>query len=257
MTGQALHMLQLPLDGRRIAAFALAHGLGNDISDGDGGYVAHALLAALFGPNAPKPFVLQPRPHMPGAVDLLAYSPVPLATLRGQADLTAHPLAHAAVDWSGAADKPMPAHLPEGIILGFQVRICPTVRLARGASEKEPGAELDAFLAALDQWKAKGGMETPEPVRETVYQHWLSSRLLGVELLDLRLEGLRQVSLSRRTAALSMDDRRPLKSFRKPDALYAGRFRVINSQYLRESLARGIGRHRAFGFGMLLLRPSG
>lgn len=254
MTGQPLYMLQLPLEGRRVAAFALAHGLGDDIADGDGGYVAHALLAALFGPQAPKPFVLQPRPHQPGAVDLLAYSTVPLASLQATAALTAQPLAHAAVDWAGVAEKTMPASLPEGLVLGFQVRVCPTVRLARGTQEKKPGAELDAFLAALDQWNATGSPATAEPVRETVYQQWLASRLCGVELLNLQLEGLRHISLSRRAAA-SESESRPLKSFRKPDALYAGQFRVTDGAQLLNSLTRGIGRHRAFGFGMLLLRP--
>ncbi|MDG5497356.1 type I-E CRISPR-associated protein Cas6/Cse3/CasE [Niveispirillum sp. BGYR6] len=254
MTGQPLYMLQLPLDGRRVAAFALAHGLGDDIADGDGGYVAHALLAALFGPQAPKPFVLQPRPHQPGAVDLLAYSTVPLASLQAAAALTAQPLAHAAVDWAGAAEKTMPASLPEGLVLGFQVRVCPTVRLARGAREKDPGAELDAFLAALDQWTTKGSVPAEEPERDRVYQHWLTSRLTGAELLDLRLEGLRHVSLSRRAAAPAGGSR-PLKRFSKPDALYVGRLRVTDGGLLLNNLAHGIGRHRAFGFGMLLLRP--
>lgn len=255
MTGQPLYMLQLPLDGRRVAAFALAHGLGDDIADGDGGYVAHALLAALFGPQAPKPYVLQPRPHQPGSVDLLAYSLVPLSSLQATAALTARPLAHAAVDWAGAAEKTMPANLPEGLVLGFQVRVCPTVRLARGTQEKNPGAELDAFLASLDQWKAAGSPAPAEPVRETVYQQWLTSRLSGVELLDLRLESLRHISLSRRAAA-PLGECRPLRHFRKPDALYAGRIRVMDGELLRNSLIRGIGRHRAFGFGMLLLRLS-
>lgn len=249
MMDQPLHMLQLPLDGRRVTAFALAHGLGGDISDGDGGYVAHALLAALFGPQAPKPFVLQPRPHQPGAVDLLAYSPVSLAVLKAAADLTAPPLACAAVDWAGAAEKTLPVHLPAGLMLGFQVRVCPTVRLARGAQEKSPGAELDAFLAALDQMKG----EAPAPVREAVYRDWLVARLPGVVVQDLRLDSFRHISLTRRMARDG--DARPLKSFRKPDALFSGRIQIADGSQLRAGLARGIGRHRAFGFGMLLLKP--
>lgn len=249
MTGQPLYMLQLPLDGRRVAAFALAHGLGDDIADGDGGYVAHALLAALFGPQAPKPFVLQPRPHQPGAVDLLAYSPISLAALRAHADLTAQPLAHASVDWIGAVEKAMPTTLPTGLVLGFQVRICPTVRLARGTQEKRPGAELDAFLAALDQSKADGA----EPTREAIYRQWLIKRLPGLAVQEARLETFRQVSLMRRTAGDGQT--RPLKSVRKPDALIVGHFRVADSDQLLGHLAHGLGRHRAFGFGMLLLRP--
>lgn len=250
MTERSLFMLQLPLDGRRVTAFALAHGLDGDIRDGDGGYAAHALLAALFGPQAPKPFVLQPRPRMPGAVDLLAYSPVPLAVLKAQADLTAPPLAHAAVDWSGAADKAMPTALPPGLALGFQVRVCPTVRLARGAQDKSPGSEVDAFLAALD----RPSNPTPGLDRQAIYRDWLLARLPGAAVLDLRLDSLRQISLTRRAAPVG--DSRPLTSIRKPDALFTGRLQVADSAQFMDTLTRGVGRHRAFGFGMLLLQPA-
>lgn len=251
MTEQPLFMLQLPLDGRRVTAFALAHGLDGDIRDGDGGYAAHALLAALFGPQAPKPFVLQPRPQTPGAVDLLAYSPVPLAALKAQADLTAPPLAHAAVDWAAAADKAMPIHLPTGLTLGFRVRVCPTVRLARGARNKSPGSEVDAFLAALD----RSSDPTPGLLdRQAIYRDWLLAHLPGAAVLDLRLDSLRQISLTRRAAAVG--DTRPLRSVRKPDALFTGRLQVADSAQFIDTLTRGVGRHRAFGFGMLLLQPA-
>lgn len=252
MTGQPLYMLQLPLDSRRVAAFATAHGLAADISKADSGYVAHALLTALFGPLlAPKPFVLQQRPDGGAAVDLLAYSGTPLATLMAQAQLTAAPMAFAAVIWGDAAEKPMPALLPEGLVLAFQVRACPTIRLARGAQAKAPGSEIDAFLAALDRRDADADEIRLD--RELVYKDWLRVRIPGADLTELRLEAFRHIHLSRRTAPAGED--RPLKIFRKPDALFSGRLRVADGQLLMANLIRGIGRHRAFGFGMLLLRP--
>ena len=40
-----------------------------------------------------------------------------------------------------------------------------------------------------------------------------------------------------------------------PDVVMQGRLRVSDPQAFAQLLARGVGRHRAFGFGMLLLRP--
>ena len=41
----------------------------------------------------------------------------------------------------------------------------------------------------------------------------------------------------------------------RPDALFTGEITVADPEAFCRLLARGVGRHRAFGFGMLLLRP--
>ncbi len=41
-----------------------------------------------------------------------------------------------------------------------------------------------------------------------------------------------------------------------PDAVFTGLLQVRDSAAFAALLARGIGRHRAFGFGMLLLKPA-
>jgi CRISPR system Cascade subunit CasE len=44
---------------------------------------------------------------------------------------------------------------------------------------------------------------------------------------------------------------------RRPDATFRGTLRVDDpARFAAAALARGVGRHRAFGFGMLLLRPA-
>ena len=42
----------------------------------------------------------------------------------------------------------------------------------------------------------------------------------------------------------------------RPSAVLEGTLSITDPVEFRQTLARGIGRHRAFGFGMLLLRPA-
>ncbi|MDR3518477.1 MAG: type I-E CRISPR-associated protein Cas6/Cse3/CasE [Azospirillaceae bacterium] len=260
MAAAALSMVQLPLDNRRLAAFAASQSLSADLTRGDGGYVGHALLTALFGAMAPQPFAIRPRAGTPGAIDLLAYSHHPLEALRATAELTALPVPLAAIDWVDAADKRMPLPLPAGMALGFQVRACPTIRMARGATRKHPGAEVDAFLAAIDQAEAEaaaaGTDDTERPFvdRQAVYGQWLTTRIPGAAVTAVRLAGFRHSDISRRGTG-PKESPRPLISIQKPDALFEGLLTVTDSALFAATVARGVGRHRAFGFGMLLLRP--
>jgi CRISPR system Cascade subunit CasE len=41
-----------------------------------------------------------------------------------------------------------------------------------------------------------------------------------------------------------------------PDAVLAGQLRVTDPKAFTQLLASGVGRHRAFGFGLLLLRSA-
>jgi CRISPR system Cascade subunit CasE len=45
------------------------------------------------------------------------------------------------------------------------------------------------------------------------------------------------------------------KKLDRPQALVKGVLNIADSDAFNRLLARGIGRHRAFGYGMLLLRP--
>jgi CRISPR system Cascade subunit CasE len=43
----------------------------------------------------------------------------------------------------------------------------------------------------------------------------------------------------------------------RPAVTFEGTLTVTDGEQFEALLARGVGRHRAFGFGMLLLRPPG
>jgi CRISPR system Cascade subunit CasE len=47
------------------------------------------------------------------------------------------------------------------------------------------------------------------------------------------------------------------RTHEKPDVTLRGRLSITDSAAFADLLRRGVGRHKAFGFGMLLLRPPG
>ena len=212
--------------------------------DEDFGYVLHALLAANFGELAPKPFALRQEQDCPPA--LLAYSPNDSAALRDHAAAFAEPDAAAALGLETLAAKAMPHRFALGKRLGFTLRVRPTVRTDlngnRGAVR-----ERDAFLPAID-----GAAPGAGPTREAVYRDWLARRLHagGAEGEALNLGDFRLSDVLRR------GKNRVLTAQRGPDASFSGVLRVVDPELFAALLARGVGRHRAFGFGMMLLRPA-
>lgn len=255
----ALHMLHLPLDMRRVLRFGEEQGLVGGRLPADDGYLVHAVLTALFGGRAPKPFALPSADAAAGRgrngnradYSVLAYSAAPLTNLRAEAEATADPAVFRALDWDLAADKPMPT-LAAGTHLAYRVRVCPVTRLARGSTARTPGSEMDAYEAACLAAERAG---TPMPARDAVYVDWLRSRLdsealaIGPPAVTTR----RSVDLLRR-ARPSGEPERPLRRLRRPDVTFTGEMEVRDPHRFAALLTRGIGRHRAFGFGMMLLR---
>ena len=255
-----LYMVQLPVDRRRLFTFARDQGL----QDADSGYVVHALLAALFGPDAPQPFALPMelktiRNGDPATLPVLAYGHHPSPELQDIAQLLALPAVYQAVSWAEAGFKPMPARFPAGLTLGFEVRACPVVRLGRGNRHREPGSEVDAALAAA--WAAADGGLPEVPGREAVYRTWLADQIAktgGARLREVKIAADRRVRLFRRGARPEPESarKRPAATFQHPDIVFRGRLEVADPDAFTRWLARGVGRHRAFGFGMVLLRPA-
>jgi CRISPR system Cascade subunit CasE len=86
--------------------------------------------------------------------------------------------------------------------------------------------------------------------REEIYRRWLTQQLEkgGAACVNARLTAFRQIWIVRR------DNHRRACALRRPDAMVEGVLHVLDSDRFQRLLRHGIGRHRAFGFGMLLLR---
>lgn len=239
-----MYMIDLPLDSAALMRFAWRQGHAGSRSqiDEDHGYAAHAWLAAALGAHMPRPFRLM---ETRCGLRLLGYGSKDVATLLQHALDFALPDALAVCDWSAAADKEMPTGWTAGRRLGFEVRVCPVIRGER---------ERDLYLVEVDQAKA----ESREPAsRAEVYVRWLESQLeregaAHPVAATVNLIGFRRVRTMRRSRAGQSPRRQVVE---RPDALITGELLVGDPDRFGRLLTRGIGRHRAFGFGMLLLRP--
>jgi CRISPR system Cascade subunit CasE len=259
-----LHLVRLALDAARL--FDLEKRLQLPPGGADLGYLVHCQLGTLFGELAPTLFALE-RGARPDArtVGVLAYSAHDGAALRAHAQTFADPRAYAACDWDTFASKPMPS-LVGGETLGFEVRVSPVVRTRRpgpaGVQHDRRGKpkvrEVDAFLAACWEQEDRGDAGPSDRVdRTSVYQRWLAEELARdgaakANYDDLHVVGMQRAQLLRRTQGAERRARR----LDRPDVLVEGTLHVATGSSFRALLARGVGRHRAFGFGMLLLRPA-
>ncbi len=240
-----LHLMRLQPDPTALAAWAARHGLLSP--DGDYGYAFHALLRAAFGDLAPKPFR-----YLDGKQGFLAYVSAPVETLRLNASLAAPDVARA-LGLDALDARPFPTIWQSGQHLGFEVRVRPVVRT-------NGGRERDAFLHSFGNGSVSGTPTDEGSIarRSAIYADWLSSHLAAedaAKIIEAHLDAFRLTRVLRKAAA-SGGMRREVLPVTGPDVVYKGVIQVGSGEAFARLLARGVGRHRAFGFGMLLLRPA-
>lgn len=258
----ALHLLQCHPDVRKLALWGHRNGLlrtpqETGFQKDDPGYVFHALMKAAFGTLAPKPFW-----YRVGREGLLAFTRHDPEALRQNASL-AVPDVTAALGLNpvasdlGLASRKYPDRWASGHRLAFETRLRPVVRL-KAAEGRAAGAERDAFLAHLDRLPAETRADRPM-AREAVYIDWLGRQLAREDAAQLESAQVMQYRLTSvlRQQGLREDGRRVRSMVSGPEVVIAGTLTVANPEAFASLLARGLGRHRAFGFGLLLLRPAG
>jgi len=106
---------------------------------------------------------------------------------------------------------------------------------------------VDAFLAACST--TEGTVD-----RYTIYRDWLHDRLEPTQCVEILDSEVCAFMLDR---VLRRDHQAPRKSRmgQRPNVTIRGNLRVTDGERFGELLLRGVGRHRAFGFGMILIRP--
>lgn len=214
----------------------------------DPGYALHAALKAGLGDMAPQPFVLRSVRGRPD--ELLGYARATPDSILAAAALP--PMADSevaeALALSGLEARAMPADWPAGARFSFELRTRPVVR-SRPQGRAGRSHEVDAAA-----WASATAGETP--AKEKIYTDWLATRLAGrgARLLDAKLAALRRSRTLRRPV---VDGERRGVLSEGPDALFRGTLEIGDSTTFADGLARGVGRHRAFGFGCLLLAPPG
>ena len=205
----------------------------------------HCLLTECFGRDlAPRPFrAIFPRGGSRGC--LYGYGTAVADELRETAGAYADPLQCRIIPPQSIDSKPMPMEWTAGKGLGFEVRVRPIVRRTDKADSR-PGREWDAFQLEAEQFP-KGEMPRS---REAVYTDWLRKQFESRG--GATLESATLASFQRTRAVRKQHSRYS----EGPDALMRGVLEITHGPDFAKLLAGGVGRHRAYGYGMLLLRPA-
>jgi CRISPR system Cascade subunit CasE len=255
MTG-ALHVVRLVLDRREAARVATRHGLPSWVDDG---YFLHAALSQLFSTSSERvelpllSFAVDDRyaevMQKPELLYVLAYANERASALELRMGEARDTLLR------GFDSKEVPS-VARGQRAEFRVRVCPIVR-SKIAGEKAPtldkkgrprSRELDAFV---HQTLVVGREQKVS--REDVYSEWLS-RSAAIEPGACSFDEARLVEFRREV--MRRRGREDAGRIERPNAVLEGTLTVGDPDAFARLLARGIGRHRAFGFGMLLLKPA-
>ena len=125
----------------------------------------------------------------------------------------------------------------------FSICLVPTIRVTK--SEGRRYGERDAFLARADTAGKDGGLK-----RDDVYRDYLAERLSGASIEASRLVQFRLRRLMRPKKDRSVSGKT------MPEAVIEGCLCVDEPPKLIEAITTGIGRQRAYGFGMLRLQPA-
>lgn len=207
---------------------------------GDVGFTAHAVLDDVFGAAMIRPFhVPSTRPGAPaerrhGQFSVVGYSRLTADELREEAKVASPVEKYATV--TEVMSRPMPDKWATGRVVHLETRVCPTIRMSRG--------ERDAFLLHL----SNGGKDT----REVVYGRWLHRELEKSGALEVQgtptVQGFRLGEFLRRPHVEGK-----IRKIRLPEAHLAVTATIKDGDAFNALLERGVGRHRAFGFGCLLL----
>lgn len=248
MSEAPLHLLKIPLRADRLVAIARRRGI--RLSSLDDGYLTHCLLTELWQSRAPAPFVVRGRGRI---LDVWGYSRSDSAALIEHTRAFGDPEIMGAIDNIDAISSRTIPQFAAGCRVGFLLRACPVARLVNASNGHHAGAEVDVFLAkSFDP-----GRNSPVS-REDVYREWLKDKLsdtaiCGIRVVQVRIAALSRTRLVRRTQGAE----RKAATLERPDVRFDGDMIVEDGNAFVQLLARGVGRHKAFGFGAMLVVPPG
>jgi CRISPR system Cascade subunit CasE len=235
-----LYLVSLPVDMQSLYRWSAHRNLA-----ADEGRALHHLLSELFGKGVLQPFRLMVAPGA-RAGTIYAYSQKDALSLQQTAQESGVPDAAQVCDPARVAAKAMPQGWKEGRRLAFDVRVRPVRRLLRAAGSFAKGAEIDAFLVDAFRSNPAGRPELGGADRGTAYLHWLKERLgSAADVKSARLVHFERSIVHRGNSQQE-----------GPDATFHGELVVTDGMKFAERLAKGVGRHTAYGYGMLLLRPA-
>ena len=243
---ESLNMIQVPVDSVMLHHWAQTRGF----TDLD--HATHCLLTETFQDKAPRPYRMMLAANTKRA-NLLGYTQHSAQEISEAAKQHATQLVRRVINCNDIQEKPVPSDWQEGESLAFQVRLCPSRRAIKNkpdytrlANTANPPNEQDAYLYHLNictenQLTPKSGQE--------VYVEWLHERIAKQSGATLNTDSCQLRSYNKLQAQRKTNGPLYLLS----EAVIAGSMTVTDPEWFQKILANGVGRHKAYGFGMIML----
>ena len=229
------------------------------MSIADRDHAVHRVLVESFGDKAPRPHrVVVPRLRSQTPI-LYGYTTVDQDQLKARSQTFADPTQSAIIPADTIMTKEMPDNWQEGESLAFDLRLRPVIRTWRERTSEDSDFpdqtyinrtrwEIDPYARDVQQRKAQN---LPLRDRAIVYGEWLDAvvRRQGGASIDL------QKGLSLQSFRMTPNShKRNLNLGTGPEIILHGNLAVKDPQAFASLISTGAGRHRAYGYGMLLLR---
>lgn len=229
-----LYLMQAKLDLVKMARWSAEQRF-NDVDRS-----LHCLVYGTFGKeNTPKPFIMQPdRAH--GTEDglVLAYTPLDEEELRALARRNQTLAMESVISPESIRTAETPREWKPGTKIRFSTRVRPTMR--KKWEETGKSTERDIYIE-----RGEG------TTRAQLYCDWTAGMMEkqggahpvedSLAMTQFRIRKVRRQRNSMHSGG--------------PDVTIRGTLEVRDPEGFRELLSRGIGRHRAYGYGMVLLKP--
>jgi CRISPR system Cascade subunit CasE len=227
------NLIHIPVSMNKLSEWSAQRGMRTEAGP-DIRRVLHHLVDECFGQSVLKPFRMY---TTSGTAALYGYCSTPCSDLIETSQIIACPDTLAVLDVSKIREKKMPSEWQSGKRIGFDVCTIP-VRRAAGSNK-----EIDTYIRDVNKWK--DSKDSAAPSREESYLTWLDERFGGAA--DI----VREVTNFR---AKSVATKRKGEVIRRTEATFQGDLIIKDPQLFAEKIAGGIGRHKSYGYGMIILR---
>jgi CRISPR system Cascade subunit CasE len=209
-------------------------------------YLVKCMLGELFGDEGPHRWRMGEPSEL---TKVSAYTPSPISEMQSHAQIVAPPAKYDACDWERSASKPVPQY-PTGQYT-YVTRVCPAVQKSSAGSgmtlegetfEWRAGSELDVFLSEIAK-------ENNPESREYVYTKWLRDQFAmdqhqwGAKIRSARVDAWTLADMTVTTGGT--------RHLRRPDVRMSGVLEVTDPEQFGAFLKQGVGKMKAFGYGMV------
>lgn len=232
----ALDLVRIPVDMQALRTYAVLTGTNDD----EGSYALHHAMRRVWGDVAPQPF----HPTFDGP------EPNVVGYVASDARMTRRTVQEEALRVFGEPErKNLPFPLASGDRHSFRIRVRPLVRYGRDVAdriEKETGRRPPSEMDAVQAETMRTGRQADA---SAVTRSWIERRFgeaASIEAFTLHDYAHQRVSRPTHGPA-------GMRSIAGSTAIVTGTLRIEDEERFRAIVARGVGRHAAFGYGMLML----